>query len=664
MRRVLINASSRRFLACGVIAALGFATASGQSATPPQQDQRQVFRGSAVFVNVDVYPRRDGRVIEGLTKDDFEVLEDGKPQPVEKFEFVKIPPFTPDADFRDPTSQADAERLAADPHNRLFVVYLDIFHTSYAGSHYSRPAIMTFLRRTMGPGDLFGVMTPEVPITRLTFGRRTETLESELEKYWFVMSGREDMEYARNPLESRLMACNMPGLLTYFREDATATSLEAMVARLGALRDTRKNVLFISEGWRPRSAPRPGTATGGRPALPKIGMGPGGTLTTGSDIAGFPDRSWCQQQLDRLARLDYERRFKDLLANAQRANVAFFTVDVGGLKTTTPGSHGQTMAASDTMLTLAHETGGSAIFNTNDLASGVKKIADDLSAFYLLGYYSTNSAADGKFRRIEVRVKSPGARVTARRGYLAPTPELLKAEAAALAAPAREPTAVDDARERLGRLVENASLFTAAQAASDGLDVTVEIAARAMTTGRWTRGAAVVVSAAPDGGGAMTAEARLPEGTRSIRVHVPAPGAAGRAWSVTTRVGGGADLIESATTVSPAARSRLGEPAVFRALGSPRAPLLPAAEPQFRRTERLRLQWITSGPFDARTARLVGPQGAPLPVPVQVTEQADGRWLIADLTLAPLAAGDYVIEVAATRGVDTFTSWFAFRVLR
>ena len=655
----------RRVLLSGAVVAFALATASGQSATPPQQDQRPVFRGSSVFVNVDVYPRRDGRVIPGLTKDDFEVFEDGKPQPVDKFEFVQVPPFTPDADLRDPSSQADAERQAADPRNRLFVIYLDIFHTSYAGSYYSRPSIMTFLRRTLGPADLFGVMTPEVPITRLTFGRRTETLESELEKYWFVMSGREDMEYARNPIEARLMACNMPGLLLLFRDDATATSLEALVARLGALRDTRKNVLFISEGWRPRPAPRPGTAMGGRPALPKIGVGPGGTLTTGSDLAGYPDRSWCEQQYERLARVDHDRRFKDLLSNAQRANVAFFTVDVGGLRTTTPDTHAQTTAARDTMLTLAHETGGSAIFNTNDLASGVKKIADDLSSFYLLGYYSTNTAADGKFRRIEVKVKAPDARVTARRGYLAPTEELLKAEAAARAAPSRERTPIDDARERLGRLAENVSLFTSARASAGGLDVTVELAARELTTGRWTRGAPVSISASPDGGGpAITADARLPVGARSIRVNVPASGAPARAWTVTTRVGTGADLLEDAAAIPAAVASRLGEPAVFRALGSPRAPLQPAAEPQFRRTERLQLQWNIDAPFDGRTARLLGPQAAPLPVPVQVTEQSDGKMLVADLALAPLAAGDYVIEVAATRGAETWTSWYAFRVLR
>jgi hypothetical protein len=128
MRRVLIGAA---------LAACALAALAGQSATPPQQEQRPVFRGSAVFVNVDVYPRRDGRVIEGLTKDDFEVLEDGKPQPVEKFEFVRVAPFTPDAAKRDPNTVAESLRLATDPHNRVFIIFLDRYNVSLFGSHYS-----------------------------------------------------------------------------------------------------------------------------------------------------------------------------------------------------------------------------------------------------------------------------------------------------------------------------------------------------------------------------------------------------------------------------------------------------------------------------------------------------------------------------------------------
>ena len=73
------------------------------------------------------------------------------------------------------------------------------------------------------------------------------------------------------------------------------------------------------------------------------------------------------------------------------------------------------------MLTLADNTDGIAIVNTNDLAAGMRRIVEDVSAYYLLGYYSTNTAHDGRYRRIDVKLKAPDQRVRARRGYFAPS---------------------------------------------------------------------------------------------------------------------------------------------------------------------------------------------------------------------------------------------------
>src|SRR5262249_18789984 len=71
--------------------------------------------------------------------------------------------------------------------------------------------------------------------------------------------------------------------------------------------------------------------------------------------------------------------------------------------------------------TLAENTDGLAIVNSNNLSRGFKRVVDDLSSYYLLGYYSTGKL-DGKFHAISVRVKRPGVSVRARRGYLAATP--------------------------------------------------------------------------------------------------------------------------------------------------------------------------------------------------------------------------------------------------
>ena len=91
------------------------------------------------------------------------------------------------------------------------------------------------------------------------------------------------------------------------------------------------------------------------------------------------------------------------------------------------------------MLTLAENTNGRAVVNTNGLAAGMLKITDDLSAHYLLGYYSSNTAADGRFRRIEVERSDPGRRLLRARRYLAPTEALLKAAAEAAFRPLTGP---------------------------------------------------------------------------------------------------------------------------------------------------------------------------------------------------------------------------------
>src|SRR5205807_9088656 len=73
----------------------------------------------------------------------------------------------------------------------------------------------------------------------------------------------------------------------------------------------------------------------------------------------------------------------------------------------------------NSLRTLADNTDGIALVNSNDLAGGFKRIVDDLSSYYLLGYYSSGKL-DGRFHSITVRVQRPGVQVRARRGYLAP----------------------------------------------------------------------------------------------------------------------------------------------------------------------------------------------------------------------------------------------------
>src|SRR3977135_3045537 len=73
----------------------------------------------------------------------------------------------------------------------------------------------------------------------------------------------------------------------------------------------------------------------------------------------------------------------------------------------------------DTLRLLSEQTDGRAIVNRNDLSVGMKQITRDQSAYYLIGYNSSQAPSDGKFHEIKVRVKRPGVQVRARKGYWA-----------------------------------------------------------------------------------------------------------------------------------------------------------------------------------------------------------------------------------------------------
>src|SRR6476660_2682537 len=76
-----------------------------QQATPPTQAQeRPLFRGGTRFVRVDAYPAENGKIVDGLKAADFEVLEDGKPQAIESFDFISFEGLASDAERHDPVS--------------------------------------------------------------------------------------------------------------------------------------------------------------------------------------------------------------------------------------------------------------------------------------------------------------------------------------------------------------------------------------------------------------------------------------------------------------------------------------------------------------------------------------------------------------------------------
>src|SRR5262245_65938006 len=129
---------------------LCIATTAVGAALQQTPQQPSVFRSATNLVTVDAYPRLNGRIVEGLTSRDFDVLEDGVPQKIDQFEFVRVEPV-PEALRVDPNTQREMLQLAADPHNRVVVTYLDVSHTTFVASdHIQTPtvALLIHLRAT------------------------------------------------------------------------------------------------------------------------------------------------------------------------------------------------------------------------------------------------------------------------------------------------------------------------------------------------------------------------------------------------------------------------------------------------------------------------------------------------------------------------------------
>jgi VWFA-related protein len=661
------------------------------TAPAASQDQApDIFRGRVTVVSVDVYPRRDGRIVEGLTAHDFEVFEDGKPQKVDTVEFIRSEPITPDADRRDPNTKEEGDALAADPHNRVFVIYLDIYHTSRQASMESRAPLLGFVRRAIGANDLFAVMTPETSVGQVVFGRSTDTLEYELMHHQdWGLRDQPITPLGRPAAEAQLETC-MTGsspesgdaLVALYREDLMATSLEELMVRLGALRDERKNVVLISEGWLPLP-PQPGLADLGSGRIPTIGAGPNGVgFDRPTDRVGM-GQSWCDEQARRLTSIDFDRRFRDLLDQAARANVSFYPVDVGGLRTPTEYQANRTgrdrlgpprsldaavkrLIATvqgpnlTTLRVLADNTEGRAVFNSNDPGIGLRQIADDLSAYYLLGYSSTNTALDGKYRRIQVKVKQPKVDVSARKGYLAAMPPA--PDPSALPRPV--PESVTNELDRLSRLRPGAELFTYAAVRRDAMDVVVELTAAAAARVTSKSGVPVQVLLAGTQGEEATGAGRIEQGTRSALIRVVLPAVTVRPWHVTVRVPDTDGALTERFDASPedAGSALAGGPVLYRSDAGGRTTPMPVADFQFRRADRLRIRWPIRQPVEERSARILDRRGNPLAVPASVAVTDDV--VNVEITLASLSEGDYLVELLLARDGRSERKLIAFRVVR
>jgi len=401
-----------------------------QSGPQTQAQQRPVFRAGAHFVRVDAYPAtQDGKIVEGLKAEDFEILEDGKPQAIESFDFIKFDTFTPEAERRDPGSQQAGFDLAADPRYRLFIVYADLTFTKSVNgienlSLIEQP-LVNFLERTIGPQDLYALLTTRNSVKDLVLAQKTTVTVSEIKD--LLRAKYIERDEADEVLDACPWDPPVIDLLKYlYRADVSYTNLKELAVQLGALRQERKNLVLVTNllpRWRPNRSLYEGLVSAQRGQAGQTGIVNGRITNDNRDIltnGRGGNLNGCMAEAGRLSLMDFEPRYRELVDEAKRQNVSVYVITPSGLQAPfTYAGYLSVKAAYEDLKGLAEETDGIAVTTSNDMNAAFKRIADDQAAYYVLGYYATNTKFDGGLRKITVKLK--GKPIRARRQYRAPT---------------------------------------------------------------------------------------------------------------------------------------------------------------------------------------------------------------------------------------------------
>ncbi|MDP1572019.1 MAG: VWA domain-containing protein [Vicinamibacterales bacterium] len=654
------------------------APAEGEPAEAPEQP---VFRAGINFVRVDVIATdRDGNPVTDLTPGDFEVFEDNAPQTIETFRLIQLDGQTVIPPTRRIVTRNDEETAAQQEDARIFVFFLDDYHVRLGSSMSARRHLVEFVQTRLGPNDLLAVMYPLSPLDTVVLTRDHQSVIRMLErfegrKFDYKPRNSTEMQYQFYPAEA----------VERIRRQVSLSAIEGLTIRLGSLREGRKAIILVSEGYLTMLPPQLRDPNAGMPGV--------GNPARGNPFAG--EGSLNEDRAQFAAGADLQQELRDVFDSANRNNTSIYAVDPRGLASGefdisqnvgTQMSQTALNQTTDTLRVLADQTDGRAIVNMNDLGRGLAQVVRDSSAYYLLGYNSTGAPSDGKFHRIRVRVRRPGVEVRARRGYWALTAE----ETAAALAPAREGPA-PEVMSALAELADHARprpvrTWVGRTVGSDGhSEVTLvwEPVPPPPGVRREAASHVSVVASAADGtvvyrgrvpGEGETA-ASGPAGRPGAHVRFPAP--PGR-LQLRLSMEGEDGVIDSEDremiVPDPTAPDvRIGTPQVHvartvpefrRIAGDPEA--VPTASREFRRTERLLVRLEAAAPGGAAptvVARLLNRAGDPMSELTVAAPADSGGPFSIDFPLSSIPPGEYLMEFAAGQdGLDTVKELIAFRV--
>jgi VWFA-related protein len=422
---------TRRFRIAALFVLLAApALLAGQTPAPaaPPQSQPPTFKVRVDYVEVDaLVTDRQGQFVRDLKKEDFQILEDGKPQTIANFSIVDIP-----------IERADRPLYAASPiepdvrtnerpfDGRVYVMVIDDLHTLFGRSSRVKVAARQFIQNNLGANDLMAVVHTAGPtdanqeftgnkrlllaaVDRVMGQKVQSATLSRTQEYYNTRDQRQAGDPLNDPDEAE----------RGFKARSTLASLRNVSDWFASVRGRRKAILFVSEG-------------------------------IDYDINDVFGNNSASTIIDDT---------RDLIASATKANVAIYGIDPRGLTDLgdesitvqtfpddtslgvgTSSLYNEVRLSQDSLRTISDETGGFAVVNRNQFNTAFDRIVQDNSSYYVLAYYPPTDKP-GKFHKIDVRVTRPGVTVRARRGYALP-----KVKAASTAAkPSTVSTEVRDA---------------------------------------------------------------------------------------------------------------------------------------------------------------------------------------------------------------------------
>jgi VWFA-related protein len=376
------------------------------------QDAHFSLTTNVVTVNVTVLDK-DGKPIENLTKDDFLIYEDGKLQKLQAVDFQKLqsnvmPPITVADTYPQPrpktfnpaTEKAVRSALLTKYQDRRLIVLLfDFSSMQPAEQARARDAAIKFLNKQMTSSDSVSVMVYSNALKTIQdFTSDRDLLINTINRFRLGESS-ENASVADEGSDAQDASGQFVADETefnIFNADLKLAALEDAARDLGEYPE-KKALVYISSG------------------LQKNGV-------------------------------DNQSQLRATVNTAIRANVAFYPIDARGLSALVPGGDatqagsygnelysGSTQAGNrnnfhnqqETLATLALDTGGKALLDSNDLTEGIRQVQKDFSSYYVLSYVSSNSALDGRYRHIQVKLapnrSALRAKLDYRQGYYAST---------------------------------------------------------------------------------------------------------------------------------------------------------------------------------------------------------------------------------------------------